>query len=65
MLGEHGCASVVALGHGRPGTGDCAVSTVDFLNGYGPRDWHAPVSCKPIDFEEGGKKGDADLSLSL
>jgi hypothetical protein len=49
----------------RPGTGDCAVSTDDFLNGYGPRNWHAPVCCKTIDFEERGKKGDADLSLSL
>jgi hypothetical protein len=30
---ERGCVSVVALGQGWPGTGDCAVSTVDFLNG--------------------------------
>ena len=45
--------------------GHCAVSNVDFLNGYGPRNWHAPVCCKTIDFEERGKKGDADLSVSL
>jgi hypothetical protein len=62
---EHGSVSVVAFGHDRPGTGNCAVSTVDFLNGYGPRNWHAPVCCKTIDFEERGKKGDADLSVSL
>lgn len=30
---EHGSVSGVAHGQGWPGTGDCAVSTVDFPNG--------------------------------